>query len=255
MKAFILFLLFYILHFDVSANDYDCSNYVHPTVRSNNKLAPKEKKFMNCLGRDVISGRSDLVVLIDRSGSMWNTGSFKGSTHTGYEVAKKFIKSLLSEVRIAYNATRIAVGTFSYDSTIDIDYLTNPSYSNHKCKFKDDFATKLPGVGGWTNIKQSLEDGFVVFRDRKGKRPKTNRVVILLSDGYANYYKDADFNPTPAASNLKSSGAILYTVAVTKRSDQNSLRSWASKESSFLYSSSFDNMLTLAHNIRGGKQF
>lgn len=257
MKVFILALLFYFLHSDVAAyNSYDCSNYVHPTVNSNNKLSPEEKKFMNCLGRDVVSGRSDLVVLIDRSGSMQSSGSFKGTKYTGYDVAKKFIKSLLSEVRIAYNATRIAVGTFGTDSTIDINYLKKPSYSNHKCKFNDDFATQLPGIDGWTNIKKSFEDAFVVFRDRQGKRPNTNKVVILLSDGEANHYDNGNYDPMPAATNLKSSGVILYTVAVTFEADQNSLKKWASSsKSSFLYSSSFDKMLTLAHNIRGGELY
>ena len=83
------------------------------------------QKFMNCWGKDVEHGQSDLVILLDGSGSMYPSG---------FKQAKDFIDALLTEVRVAFNATRISIVTFSTQVDVNINYLWNPTSANHKCK-------------------------------------------------------------------------------------------------------------------------
>ena len=83
------------------------------------------RKFMNCWGHNVEHGQSDLVILIDKSGSM---------REDGWKSAMDFVTSLLSEVKIAFNATRIAIGTFATKHEIELNYLYNPTSANHKCR-------------------------------------------------------------------------------------------------------------------------
>jgi len=234
---FNLFLLTSILLNVVTADKTrDCINYNRPVSKN---IGNGKKMFVNCLAKDVESGQSDLVVLIDKSGSMWNTGTYKGQSMNGFKVAKQFIKSLLSEVRIAYNATRIAVGTFNERHKIDFNYIWNPSFKNHKCKFNHDFA-KLTLTGGATNIRGALNDGLKVMNElmydnphKHNYRAKANKVVILLTDGHGNYYNGRwsaeGEDATPEADNIKAGHRTLFTVAVTPDSDQARMKSWASR--------------------------
>ena len=260
MKEIFLFLLMLIaLNIVTADRTRDCSNY---NKQISKDISTGKKMFVNCLAKDVESGQSDLVVLIDKSGSMWNTGTYKGKSMNGFEVAKQFVKSLLSEVRIAYNATRIAVGTFNAFHKIDFNYILNPTFKNQKCQFNHDFS-KLTLTGGATNIRGALQDGLNVMNElmynnphKHDLRDKANKVVLLLTDGHGNFYKGQWSNEgrdaTPEADNIKRGHRTLFTVAVTPGSDQVLLKKWASHPTAYLYASSFNEMLTLAHNIRGG---
>ena len=71
-------------------------------------------------------GKSDLVILLDSSGSMQKKG---------FDDAKDFIDALLTEVRIGFDATRIAIVNFATHRKIDINYLWHPTHANTKCKW------------------------------------------------------------------------------------------------------------------------
>ena len=80
---------------------------------------------MNCWGKEVEHGQSDLVILLDKSGSM---------RQSGWDSAKDFVDSLLTEVKVAFNATRVAIGTFATRHKVELNYLWTPSFANHKCR-------------------------------------------------------------------------------------------------------------------------
>ena len=226
----------------------DCSNYMRKGYRSMDGY----RSFVNCLGQDVLSGQSDLVVMIDRSSS--------AASNNGYQIAQQFVMSLLSEVKISFHATRIAVITFANDHTTDIDFLRNPTAANNKCKFNELFE-KLPRPGGGSNIRGAMDHARKIFWDLQSNpaqnsyRRKTNKVAILLSDGIGTYYEGTG-NPRDAsheANRMKSDSIILYTVALTTRSDSHAMKQWATEPSAALYAGNFNKMQLLAHNIRGGK--
>ncbi|XP_047126957.1 sushi, von Willebrand factor type A, EGF and pentraxin domain-containing protein 1 isoform X1 [Hydra vulgaris] len=224
-------------------------------------------EFMNCWSNEVEHGASDLVILLDSSGSMYSTGSFQGVTMTGFDIGKTFINALLSKVHISFNATRIAIGTFGTNHKIDINFILRPDYSMHKCKFKKDFE-KIRIYGGMTNLRGALQDSLNIFReldsnpDTHKKRHKTNRVVILLSDGEGNVMDNPNGrgvthndglarNPHDIAHNLRLGLVEVYTIGVTSAPDRAVLEGLATEKNLFLFSKDFTDLGNLAHNIRG----
>ena len=262
MNLIILLLLLLFITNDVHGTDTtDCTNY-------DRKVSGKiggYQKFVNCLGSNVESQRADLVVILDRSGSMSWYSSDDDVTMNGYKTAKAFIKSLLSEVKISFNATRISVITFANDHTADIDFLRNPKPANNKCEF-DKLFKKPSQVWGATNIRGALNHAFNIFSEvqtfpvRHLRRQNVNRVALLLSDGEGNVF-EGDGDPadaSPEATKLKSDSIILYTVAV-KGADFDSMKKWATNPKNVkdpptaIDAHDFNNMRMLARNIRGGK--
>lgn len=252
----LLFTSCVVIH-RIAGNDINdnCSGYTRRT--SVNIQDPTQREFVNCLGKTVDSGKSDLIVLIDGSGSMlWNGVD-------GFDVSKKFVKALLGEVRIAFNATRIAVGTFSTHHQINFDYVSKPDFGNHKCKFNADFR-KIPFDRQLTDLKGPLTDAhdvlFAVANSEKLSQRRSNKVVMLLTDGYGNVingrYSSAGRNARPEATKLKGIGYVtLYTVAVTSGADEQQLKEIATHKSSFLKTDTFTDLEKLASNIRGGETF
>ena len=101
-----------------------CDYYKRP-LKDNSQANAVVKKFMNCWGGEVEHGQSDLVLLIDKSGSMHQSG---------WNSAIDFVDALLTEVKIAFNATRVAVGTFATKHEVELNYLYEPTTANHKCR-------------------------------------------------------------------------------------------------------------------------
>ena len=250
MNLLILLVFIITAHDVVEAANDDTRNCVARRVIDVKDKGVRE--FANCLGNDVESGQSDLVVVLDRSGSMgWPTPT------RGYIAAKSFINSLLSEVKVSFNATRISVITFANDVTNEINYLENPTPVNNKCEFEKKFV-KLRSPAGATNIRGGLDEAYSVFSrldddiPAHKTRTRSNRVVLLLSDGQPNVSPSG--NPRDVyieADRIKLSSITLYTVAVSG-ADQGAMKSWASNPTAAIYAPSFKKMAELAHSIRGG---
>ena len=162
MNYFIaLLLLVASLRFAVatSGGNAQCLKYDRKVTKD---LKTGEKNFVNCLGQTVESGQSELVILLDRSGSMMSTSQYKGSWTSNYDIAKKFIEALLSEVRLSSNATRIAIGTFAYGYSRDINYIWYPTNDKNRCKFEQKYKN-LHRPMGTTNIKAALQDAYDIY--------------------------------------------------------------------------------------------
>ena len=101
-----------------------CEDYKRP-LKENTQVDAGSRKFMNCWGDEVEHGQSDLVLLIDKSGSM---------RQYGWNSAIDFVDALLTEVKVAFNATRIAIGTFATKHKVELNYLYEPTFGNHKCR-------------------------------------------------------------------------------------------------------------------------
>ena len=261
MNYFIaLLLLVASLRFAVatSGGNAQCLKYDRKVTKD---LKTGEKNFVNCLGQTVESGQSELVILLDRSASMMQRSPFKGSLTSHYDIAKKFIEALLSEVRISSNATRIAIGTFADTYSREINYIWYPTNDKNRCKFEKEYKS-LRWPTGMTNIRAALQDAYDIFAelddnpDKHRYRHKSNKVVLLLSDGKGNAYKgpnpgkpwDASFE----AKQLRDTHRLVYTIGVGNF-EKDPMKSWASHPSAFLDVTDFSRMATLAHNIRGGK--
>ena len=180
MKAhlFLLSLMMFVV-----LNKAQSSRYKDCTIYRKIALGYGRNSFVNCIGYDVVSGQSDLVIMIDRS------------SKNAYRTAKEVVRSLLTEIKISYNATRIAVITFDKHVSVDIDFLRNPKPTNNKCEFNNLFQNKLPqNSGSGSNIRGALQMATNIFNDKHhnpalhNHRSRTNQVAILLSDGKGTHF-------------------------------------------------------------------
>lgn len=117
-----------------------------------------------------------------------------------------------------------------------------------------------------TNMKGSLVDAHEIFLEMINKptthyyRPRANKVVMVLSDGIANTRVDGttdwSSSVTPEVLQIRQIGMVeMYAVAVTKGSDQATMRDKvATDKSLYIYQPTFNGLISLAKSIRGGKQ-
>ena len=228
----------------------NCAKYKRPTKGS---LNSQEKAFINCWGKDVESGMTDLVTLMDTSGSMG---------YWGFRATKKIISAMLSQVRVSKRFARVALGTFATNHRINFNYILHPQDDYHKCQFKKDLQ-RVPFNGGLTNLKGGLRDAINIFKQLKGNRNErldATKVVLLIADGYGNMVGNrVDWrrgsDARQEAKELRALGVKVYTIGVTPFADTRTLRDvLASDKSKYLYVPSFSSLSSLAINIRGGNE-
>jgi len=256
-KMEVLTLLFILL---ISCNGLfstkQCDFYKR-ALKDNPQTTGVVRKFMNCWGDEVEHGQSDLILLIDKSGSM---------RQSGWNSAIDFVDALLTEVKIAFNATRVAVGTFATKHEVELNYLYEPTAANHKCRFVRDFKSvtySSRNMGSLTNMKGSLKDAHNIFlqminNPTKHKlRQKANKVVMVLSDGYPNTEIDGSWNWGVSLDkeilDIRQIGFVeVYAVAVTSGSNENLMKNKiATDPSLYIYKPTFNDLTKLAKSIRG----
>ncbi|XP_070554219.1 sushi, von Willebrand factor type A, EGF and pentraxin domain-containing protein 1-like [Ptychodera flava] len=183
------------------------------------------------LSREYPQGKSELVFLLDRSGSI-------GAAN--FETEKVFVENLVAHFTIAPDATRVSVISYSEDVVRHIDYLRNPK---NKCFFTEDIQGVQYANAGQTNTKGALEEARNVLVNA---RPAVNKAVILLSDGLSN----VGGNAIPTASLIKQDGVEIFTIGVGlfNKEELNSIAS--SPLHTFEYSG-FAEFRKLALRIRG----
>ncbi|MDQ0091070.1 hypothetical protein J2T12_004496, partial [Paenibacillus anaericanus] len=115
-----------------------------------------------------IQSTSDVVLVMDRSGSMDGSRMTKAK-----EAAKKFVDNLL----IKDSKTRIAVVSFSKGVTTESDFKGTEG--------KESLKTKIDGISadGGTNIQAGLNRARTLLNGSQAQ----NKVIVLLSDGEPTY--------------------------------------------------------------------
>ena len=200
------------------------------------------------------NSKSDIFFLMDDSDSLI---SFN---HNGFEDEKDFIVSMLSDIRITKDATRVAIIRFGTEATIDINYISNLSGLNNKCAFKEAF-DKLKYRGFYTNMKGAFEKvNEVLFGtnsqfvrswkriDAKSKIKPVKKVVFLITDGIPNIGGD----PKPIIHKMKYEDQIeLFSVGVAN-AKTNFLKFAATSSDHYFYANSFEDFADLSTYIRGG---
>lgn len=108
----------------------------------------------------------DLIFLVDSSASV-------GQDNFHNEL--KFIKKLLADFTVSLNATRVAIVTFSSVDRVlaQVDHVSQPSSSNHKCKLLQDQLPRVSYQSGGTYTLGALMKGLDILQ-----------VLILLLLGF-----------------------------------------------------------------------
>lgn len=164
---------------------------------------------------DITSNPTDIVLVLDRSNSM--AGS-------ALENLKDGAKAFIDIIRDATNSdpsdeigsgSRIGIVSFASNATADTQLIT--SVSDLKA------AVDNLSAGGSTNHAAAFTAATALLTPPSGN----DRVVVMFTDGRTT----AGGNPSPVASALRASGAVIYCIGLTGNSgvDENALNDWASK--------------------------
>lgn len=139
---------------------------------------------------------SDIVLVIDRSGSMGDGGRMTNAK----AAAKSFVNKLLDDP--ANTSTRIALVSFSGDVTTYRDHM--PFVGSSEKQLLIGAIDALNATGG-THIQAGIKQGIAVLNGSTA----TNKSIVFLGDGAATYsYKPT--NPNNYLENWYSSGGRTY---------------------------------------------
>ncbi len=163
---------------------------------------------------DIISNPTDIVLILDRSGSM--AGSPLANLKSG---TKKFI-DIIDEAtdsqqdgQIGYGS-RIGIVSFAATATQDTQLIT--SVADLKA------AVDALSSGGSTNHA----DAFTKAQQLFDPTSQNKKVMVMFTDGRTTAGGDA----TPIAAAAKAQGAIIYCIGLSGNGgiDEQALRDWAS---------------------------
>eukprot|EP00795_Rhopilema_esculentum_P000716 gene716-10430_t len=189
------------------------------------------------------NSRSDIIFLLDLSGSL---------SDYGFQMEKKFVNSLLSEISVQPIATRLAVVTFEQSAARRIDYIDYNGLDKNKCTFSKDFARIKHAKGPATNMNAAFDRARRILNSAKSNgnlRQNVNTVIVLLTDGWWNL----GGNPKAIAESLRSPSSFyaeIISVGVGYVS-QWQLRDIAGIDSNVIMANSFTQFEELATKIRG----
>ena len=198
------------------------------------------------------NSKSDIFFLMDDSDSLL---SFN---HNGFDDEKDFIVSMLSDIWIAKDATRVAIIRFGTEATIDINYISDTSGLNNKCEFKKTF-DKLKHRGYFTNMAGAFtkvneilfgkySSNVRAWKHIGAKSKPVKKVIFLITDGMANVGGD----PKTLINKAKNQDQIeLFTVGVAN-ADTHFLKLAATSVDHYFYANSFKDFKDLSTYIRGG---
>ncbi|XP_038057864.1 sushi, von Willebrand factor type A, EGF and pentraxin domain-containing protein 1-like isoform X2 [Patiria miniata] len=186
----------------------------------------------SALSRDYPHGKSELVFLLDRSGSI-------GADDFGVQLF--FVESLMTEFSIGPDATRVAIVSYSDDVTRHIDYISGES--GNKCTFLSAMKAVKYTDGSSTDTAKALQEAREILVH---SRPDVKPVVILMSDGISN----TGDNPVTVANQLKADGVEVFTIGVGLLVRTQLERIASTGDHYFAYHS-FDDFERLALRVRG----
>ena len=167
---------------------------------------------------DIVSNPTDIVLILDRSGSM--AGSALANLKNG---AKAFI-DIIDEATDGTqdgqigSGSRIAVVSFASTATQDTQLIT--SVADLKA------AVDALTAGGNTNHADAFTKASELLA-----APSTNaRVMVMFTDGETTVGPD----PSPIAAAARAAGVIIYAIGLSERGgvDVSALEDWASKPAS-----------------------
>ena len=167
---------------------------------------------------DIVSNPTDIVLILDRSGSM--AGSALANLKNG---AKAFI-DIIDEATDGTqdgqigSGSRIAVVSFASTATQDTQLITSVA----DLKAGVDALT----AGGSTNHADAFTKASELLA-----APSTNaRVMVMFTDGETTVGPD----PSPIAAAARAAGVIIYAIGLSGRGgvDVSALEDWASKPAS-----------------------
>jgi len=178
-----------------------------------------------CNGDEICIAKQDLVIAVDGSGSV---------RESGFKVLKEYVGKLLERYETEYfgqNTMKIGITLFGNGIIMPDGKTVSPAINAQKLTFDKD-AVKgvvegLPFKKGFTNMAQAFamaEDMFV-----KGSRKGAQQSVMVITDGKPSF----SFMTNEMAEQLQDKGIMRYFVVVSETSlnddSMKVLKAWASQ--------------------------
>lgn len=162
------------------------------------------KPFVYDAGSDQHKKGRDLILAIDASGSMGQSGfHLKDRFKTKYTITTELSKAFISK-RFDDNMGVVVFGTFAYTAsplTYDLESLI--------------YLLEMTNVG-LAGESTALGDAITQSIRTLSYGEAKNKAIILLTDGYHNAGKSS---PKEAVKKAQALGIKIYTIGVGKRSD------------------------------------
>ena len=153
-----------------------------------------------------------------------------------------FAKRIAGAFPIGENLTQVAVLKFNED--VEIVFHLN------RYRDRESLLNAIENMdisGGDTNIAGALRTAReVMFARSNGARPGVPKILILLTDGTANFEQ---LNTVPEATLTKQANIKVYTVGVTHEVDQDQLKEIASYPEYFFFASDFSELNSILQNL------
>lgn len=204
------------------------------------------------LGSKVCEKPSDVMLLLDRSGSMSSLGQNPPEPLTeAKRAAISFIEQLGSKDRI---------GVVSFASSVKEPIDLNLTSDFTSAKTAVDAVSIEASSTQYTNIYESLRAAWQELISARGQ-DKSSKVIVLLTDGVANNPKNpegktesddikyAEDLAMKESKSLKNNNISIYTIGLGQKINEPFLKATASKEDDYFFAPSAANLGTIYKNI------
>jgi hypothetical protein len=178
-----------------------------------------------CVGDEICIAHQDLVVAIDGSGSLRDSG---------FGILKKFVKKLLSRYETEYfgdEAVKIGIVLFGNGVIMPDGKTVSPAILSQPLTFDlaavEAAVDGLPFKKGFTNMAQAFSTAEVAFI--QGSRRGAQSAVLMVTDGKPSF----NFMTTEMVEQLEDKGIQRYFLVVSEESLNDApykmMKEWASQ--------------------------
>lgn len=204
------------------------------------------------LGSRACSRKSDIALLLDRSGSMASLGK---NPPEPLESAKKAASSFVDSLKVE---DRVAVVSFATEPSLPHDVALSQDFEAVNLAIEN-IAIGNSGIQ-FTNITSALHEGWSALLSSSADENRA-RVLVLLTDGVANSPKDpngrteaediayAEKSALSEASLIKQDGVEIFTIGLGEAVNQNFLTELASLGNNFYFAPTAEDLQSIYQRI------
>ena len=183
------------------------------------------------------------VVVLDNSGSMvCNKTNLLGwcidSVPEKYESAKTGAKTFATTLLGKFPQSQIALVTFSTNATVKRNFVSK-NFNN----------VSFPSADGSTNLAGAIKAASDLLLEKKNENANAKLYMVILSDGYPEYYSYQPSNHSEEAKNAKDNGVEIFTIGYETTQETEDLLSSIATDSSHFVKANTGNIVESFNNI------
>ena len=204
------------------------------------------------LGSKVCEKPSDIMLLLDRSGSMTSLGTDPPEPLTS---AKSAATSFVEQLSL-----KDKIGVISFATKSKEPLNLNLTSDFDLAKQAIDGVSIESGSTQYTNIYEALHSAWQELVSARSEG-KSSKIIILLTDGVANYPKNPDGGTeeldikyaeslaVKESSDVKKDGLFIYTIGLGDKINESFLKTIASQKENYFFAPMALDLKTIYKNI------